>query len=281
MSGPNVNTIFVSTASELSTMLISIAMQPTSPPSLYIDLEGLNLSRYGTLSLITLLIAPTSTVYIIDIHIMGVSAFTTPASTSAISHTNSSTTLQSILESATIPKVFFDVRNDSDALFAHYHINLQGIQDLQLMQLATCSSGNRRTVNGLTRCIEKDLQLPQAQFVSWKNVKDTVAKLFDQHSTLGRGVFNERPLRDIVKKYCVQDVLHMPQLWRTYNRRMTEFWREMVERATTGRIQESQSANYEPHGRHKVLGPWTNTEIAREEKGWNERRKRGIKLEVN
>jgi len=43
--------------------------------------------------------------------------------------------LKDILESATTPKVFFDIRNDSGALFAHFGIALQGVQDVQLWRM--------------------------------------------------------------------------------------------------------------------------------------------------
>jgi exonuclease 3'-5' domain-containing protein 1 len=122
---------FVATTTELSSLLIIIKDLPTSPPSLYIDLEGEKLSRNGRISLLTLYALPINTVYLIDIHALGAAAFTTPAhtiSTTAANEEPSSAkltptlepivTLKSILESPTIPKVFFDVRNDSDALFA-------------------------------------------------------------------------------------------------------------------------------------------------------------------
>jgi len=48
-------------------------------------------------------------------------------------------TLKDILDSATTPKVFFDVCNDWDALFAHFSVALQIIQDVQLMKNAPCS----------------------------------------------------------------------------------------------------------------------------------------------
>jgi len=32
-----------------------------------------------------------------------------------------------ILESPDIPKVFFDVRNDSDALYSHFDVSLAGV----------------------------------------------------------------------------------------------------------------------------------------------------------
>ncbi|KAH7176406.1 hypothetical protein EDB81DRAFT_751773 [Dactylonectria macrodidyma] len=39
-------------------------------------------------------------------------------------------TLKSILESPTIPEVFYDVRKDSDALYSHFDIRLRGIKHL-------------------------------------------------------------------------------------------------------------------------------------------------------
>lgn len=48
--------------------------------------------------------------------------------------------LRSIFESASIPKVFFDVRNDSNALFSHYQISLAGVVDLQVMEYGTRKS---------------------------------------------------------------------------------------------------------------------------------------------
>lgn len=114
-------TLVDSTAS-LQGLLESIESLPASVPCLYLDLEGISLSRHGTISLITIFVQPFNKVYIVDIHTMQSVAFTTASSTS--------TTLKSILESPTIIKVFFDIRNDSDALHAHYGIHIQGVQDV-------------------------------------------------------------------------------------------------------------------------------------------------------
>jgi exonuclease 3'-5' domain-containing protein 1 len=55
-------------------------------------------------------------VYLIDVHTLGEEAFDT-AGVGEI-------TLKDILQDEEIPKVFFDVRNDSDALFSHFGIAL-------------------------------------------------------------------------------------------------------------------------------------------------------------
>lgn len=90
---------------------------PTSP--CYVDLEGIRLSRDGTISLVQIFVQEEGVVYLIDIFTLGAKAFTTPGSTG--------TTLKSILESPSATKYFFDVRNDSDALFSLYGIKLAGI----------------------------------------------------------------------------------------------------------------------------------------------------------
>jgi exonuclease 3'-5' domain-containing protein 1 len=49
-------------------------------PTIYIDLEGVDLYRYGTLSIFTLLIdteISTLRVYLIDVHLLGLQAFST------------------------------------------------------------------------------------------------------------------------------------------------------------------------------------------------------------
>lgn len=100
-----------------------------SDPSLYIDLKGNNLSRNGTLSLITILVEPRHTVHLLDITTLGGDAFSIAGS--------SGQTIKRILESREVVKVFFDVRNDSDALSGLYNVRVEGIEDLQLLELAS------------------------------------------------------------------------------------------------------------------------------------------------
>ena len=92
------------------------------PPSLYIDLEGVHLSRQGAISILQILISPQRRTYLIDVHALGSKVFSTAGANGQ--------TLKTIFESETIPKVFFDVRNDSDALYSHFGICLAGIQDI-------------------------------------------------------------------------------------------------------------------------------------------------------
>ena len=119
----------VDSVSALLSLVDNLTNLPSNPPSLYIDIEGINLGRHGSISILSLYLATTKTTYLVDIHVLGNLAFSTT--------NREGNSLKAVLESPTIPKVFFDIRNDSDALFSHYQISVNGIRDLQLMELAT------------------------------------------------------------------------------------------------------------------------------------------------
>jgi exonuclease 3'-5' domain-containing protein 1 len=67
----------------------------------------------------------------------------------------SSKVSRGILESKDYLKVFFDVRNDSDAMYSHYQISLGGVIDLQLLEFAS-RSRKGRFIKGLAKCISED-----------------------------------------------------------------------------------------------------------------------------
>ncbi|KAL8997098.1 MAG: hypothetical protein Q9169_003534 [Polycauliona sp. 2 TL-2023] len=123
---PSQSSGLIDSPEAITNFIDTLAALPSSAPSLFIDLEGVNLCRNGTVSILQVLVSPGGSTYLIDIHSLGSKAFHTPG-------VDGQTTLKSILESDAISKVFFDVRNDSDALYAHFGIKLAGIQDLQLM----------------------------------------------------------------------------------------------------------------------------------------------------
>ena len=220
---------------------------PTQPPSLYLDVEGVNLSRHGSISVVQLFVLPKNHVFLIDVFVLGEDAFSTSNS--------SGTNLRSILESALVPKVFFDVRNDSDALFAHFQISLQGIQDIQLLENATRSYTKDRVV-GLATCIERDAQLTREASTAWKATKERGRLHFDPIFGGSYQVFNSRPMLHDIIEYCTQDVVYLPHLWRTYNQKISKKWMRKVEDETRERVRDSHTASYEPHGRHKTRSPW-------------------------
>lgn len=215
-------------------------------PNLYIDLEGNNLSRHGTLSLITILVEPCHTFHLIDVQVLGREAFTTADL--------NGTTLQQILESENIPKVFFDIRSDSDALFSLFDVRVAGIEDLQLMELGA-RKGSKRVVKGLARCIETDAPLSPAEREEWKAARDKGKALFSPERGGSFEVFDQRPLSAEVEKYCVQDVVHMPALREKYHAELNAIWKGKVAAETKARIELSQSADFVSQGKHMAEGP--------------------------
>lgn len=236
----------IDTPTAVATLIDTLVNLPISPPSLYIDVEGVKLSRHGSISILQILAHPQGETYLIDIHTLKDEAFSTAGSTGQ--------TLRGILESRTIPKVFFDVRHDSDALFGHYRIKLAGIVDLQLMELAT-RTFHRRYVSGLSKCVERDLQMAPAEARAWKEVKEKGLDMFNPERGGSYEVFNSRPLSQELVLYCVQDVQYMPQLWVRYNSRLSVMWAQKVAKATEERIASSQMATYDGKGKHMALSP--------------------------
>ena len=91
---------------------------------------------------------PTIRVYLIDVYSLGSQAFNATGIKEK--------TLNNIVQDKKIPKVFFDVRNDLDDLFAHFGMALQETEDVQLIESATRRTTSfRKYLNGLAKCIER------------------------------------------------------------------------------------------------------------------------------
>ncbi|PSN72918.1 hypothetical protein BS50DRAFT_475485, partial [Corynespora cassiicola Philippines] len=183
-----------------------------SPPIMYIDIEGKDLCREGTMSIFTLLLCTgmeisNTRAYLIDVHVLGEHAFNTAGSKQK--------TLKDILQDGMIKKVFFDVRNDSDALFAHFDVALRGVEDVQLMESATRqTTPSRMFVSGLTKCIEQNLApaLFGNRMAAWKLAKQKGEQLFMTAKGGSYEVFNQRPMPAALIAYCVGDVQCLPKL---------------------------------------------------------------------
>ena len=229
------------TAAALQDFLESLPDGKDKCPSLYIDLEGTNLSRHGSISLLTALVEPRNTVYLVDITVLGNDAFNTADS--------SDRTLKSILESEDIVKVFFGIRNDSDALFSLFGVRVAGIEDLQLLELAS-RTFSKRLVNGLAKCTEQDARIGIPERRRWREVKDKGRRLFAPECGGSYSVFDARPLPTEIKQYYAQDVTLMPNLRDVYLAKLCDAWWLKIQPETTARILQSQSPYYNGKGRH-------------------------------
>ncbi|KAJ0419683.1 ribonuclease H-like domain-containing protein [Aspergillus carlsbadensis] len=236
----------VDTTAGISELVDLLKDVPNSPPSLYIDLEGINLCRHGSISIMQIFLLPKNEIYLVDIHTLGPSAFCTPSASGA--------TLKSVLEDESIHKAFFDVRNDSDALYSQFAVHLAGIQDIQLLELAT-RRGSRRHINGRARCIERDAGLTWSEASAWRDIKEKGRRLFAPERGGSYEVFNARPLSEDIILYCAQDVRILSKLWAIYNGKLGSGWRDRIEVATRDRIDVCFQAGYTGVGRHMALAP--------------------------
>ncbi|KAF5844037.1 hypothetical protein GGP41_003900 [Bipolaris sorokiniana] len=238
---------------DLVDWLICHGSSVRNSPTMYIDLEGVNLCREGSVSILTLLIdtgIPTRRVCLIDVHTLGAQAFNTVGAKQA--------TLKDILQDEEITKVFFDVRNDSDALFAHFGVALQGVEDVQLMESATRkTTASRKFLNSLTKCIENNLSLNSSGLASWKLSKEKGERLYKVQYGGSYDVFNQRPIPEDIVSYCVGDVQYLPELRDRFRTQQAYQWRDLVGEESKKRVAMSQRSDYQPHSPAKAMAPWS------------------------
>jgi exonuclease 3'-5' domain-containing protein 1 len=185
------------------------------------------------------------------VHLLGSQAFNTTGIKGK--------TLKDILQDEKMPKVFFEVRNDSDALFAHFGVALQGVEDVQLMESATrTTTSSRKYLNGLAKCIEQGV-LYGSDLTSWKLAKEKGGRLFKPEYGGSYKVFEQRPIPNEIISYCVGDVQYLPKLWSRF-RSNTDRWRDLVNKETK-RVEASQKPEYQPNGPDKTLAPWSEEQI--------------------
>jgi hypothetical protein len=121
--------IWVDDAAKISNMLSDIKElhKPGGAP-LFIDLEGIDLCRNGTISIVQIHSEVMAHTFLVDVFTLGERAFD--------SKIDGLPSLKDVLEDARVRKVLFDVRADNDALVHLYGVVMNGVDDVQLMNVA-------------------------------------------------------------------------------------------------------------------------------------------------
>jgi hypothetical protein len=88
---PAIASDVIDTCTAVADLIDTLTDLPTSTPSLYVDVEGVHLSRHGSISILQLLVSPDKRTYLIDVYTLGDKAFSTAGATGQ--------TLKGILES--------------------------------------------------------------------------------------------------------------------------------------------------------------------------------------
>ena len=252
MSTPTI----VSTVPALQEFLSAI----TPSSTLFVSVKGTNLGRYGAIAIITILIYPQNTTYIIDMLAL---AQGLPVLFSD-DEDDKTPTLKSILEDSALPNVFWDLRNDADALWALHNIKLSGVFNLQLMEVMSGADWQKRdSVRGLHYCISCDYPMGNDEMGSWLDNNSTVklrmVGVLGDASGIGN-VFSVRPVDEELVKYCVNDVEYLPRLREIYMRRLVSTNGSnavtKVALESAKRLEEAWAAGYQPYGKGRMVSPW-------------------------
>ncbi|KAK8073094.1 hypothetical protein PG996_006442 [Apiospora saccharicola] len=244
-------TFFVDTPAGVSEVADRLRAQ--GPGSeLYADIEGQRLSRHGAISLIVIYSSSARQAFVLDISILKRAAFKPKGSRGL--------NIQQILQSTAYRKIFFDVRNDADALFHQFGVALQRVEDLQLIESAARPDNDpsRNRSRGLAKCLETVLSSVEKK--EWAKSKKAGHALFDPKSGGSYAVFEKRPLSPEILAYCVGDVFYLPRLREKHWDKLSKSSRKRVMRESKARVLESQQQDF------KANSPKTSKRLRQRDK---------------
>jgi len=154
-----------------------------------VDCEGVELSRFGSVTLVN--IAVRGQVYLIDVLKIGNTAYDGG--------------LRSILEDRSIQKLMFDCREDADALKHLHNVRLDGVLDVQLLEVMNrINCRGYTTIRSLKHCIEL--------FLSDRTMLEVKLKGRSSMSQDNK-LWEKRPLSEDILKYASIDVLALFKLY--------------------------------------------------------------------
>jgi exonuclease 3'-5' domain-containing protein 1 len=148
------------------------------------------------------------------------------------------------------------VRNDSDALFSLYGINLKAVYDIQLLEVAFRRSKRKdgRLVKALGIAVIEYAK-PDS---SWTSVKQAGKALLFPSNGGSYKLFEIRPLDPRILAYAANDVTFLFTLAEVLERglgRGCVEWKARVLKASSDRVALSHRVDYNPAGGNRGLAP--------------------------
>lgn len=239
--------IYVETEEQVKTMLSEIAPQLAQTPILNVDFEGIDLCKSGQVCLGQFHVSMQKLVYVVDFCSMN--PFTVEAS---------GYSLKSILESKKILKVWFDPRNDIDAIANQFNVHPTDALCLQIAEVATRKQQGLQTrlVCGLKKTLETYLVLPPASKRAVLGIKEAGLALFAPERGGTYEVFRTRPIRGEILLYSAVDVFYFDQLRQRLYSPLTQSLKANVDSYSERRMVEHQKPGYVAKGRHMAISPF-------------------------
>ncbi|WZH42255.1 3' 5' exonuclease [Fusarium acuminatum] len=240
----------VNTEAAISELVVTLDRYRPGYAVIFIDIQGVSHSGHETISIMQIYDAAEHVVYLMDVSTLGERCFITPAPA------RHKRTLKDILENTDVKKAFFDVRNDSKALYTQYGIVLEGVHDIQLMELATRSLC-RGYVSGLATCIARNDTIPAEDVLRWINMG---GGQFSADFNSAFEDFKQRPFSNGTRRHCPQKFKLLVRLYDHYSSELTPEWKARMVSATKDRVRQSQSAGVDDH----------EIDMGRAPDGWHE-----------
>ncbi|KAF4957603.1 hypothetical protein FSARC_11242 [Fusarium sarcochroum] len=234
------STMVINSIHQLKQLLQDLDGLPVKPPSIYLDASGVGQEELIDLQLLVL---PTNTLYVVNMRSLGTTALSSVG--------DKGTSLRSMLESKAIIKVGFDIRGMSRLLFRQLNVSLDGMYDLQLMELASRDNGqSKKFLAGLAKCIDQDIPSTNNTKRRWLQPDDsTNMHLFNSLGHVPRQSMNRVEL--------------FPALWKVYRRKLgvphQAFWLRSARTQSWKRVQDSKKDPGSKNRQH--IGPdfwWDN-----------------------
>lgn len=158
------------------------------------------------------------------------------------------TTLKSVLESNEVEKVWFDPRNDSDALYHQFGVAASHIFDLQLAEVASRRSQglNVGFVQGLNKVLMSCPALDPTQKKFSEHIGNLGKNLFEPACGGDYTIFQKRPLDPQILVYSAHDARYMLELRSTLIENIKDFdaWRPRIFDASQARANWCMNPEY-------------------------------------
>lgn len=198
-----------------------------------IDIEGANLCRNGSISLIQICTIE-GHVFLFDITTLRKDAF---------DHGK----LQSLLENTTVQKVLFDGRADNDALYHLYKVKMERVYDLQILYTIKFSGNTDPYLKSLAKCLNVSGVVDWATAQRLNALKKRGKKLYAPELGGSYAVWDNRPLCGDLIKYAAADVKYLLAMKKKWS---TESIDKRVEQLAKERIEKTLKSTEEAKGRH-------------------------------
>lgn len=222
------------------------AAQP-SFADIFVNIDGPGLGRQGAVATLAIYRWSHGRVFILDIAAIGQAAFYT-----SLVHGQ---TLQEVMQSKSIHKVFFDARSAADALHCHFGVTLCGVIEVQLLEFAA-RRGMATFLKGLSKCVQGNFELTRTEREDFQSTRENLRSSVHLECGAEEPLLCSRPLQRSVIALSILDVTYIASIWDYYDRQVRLGMMPRIVAATEARIAQSCALDYNGQGRHMARGPW-------------------------